>query len=235
MAIRCIIVDDEPLAIDALSALLKRFSEIEIIATCPDAFKAFEVLQKQDVDLVFLDINMPEMSGLSFLKSLQNPPKVIFTTAHREYAFDAFELDVVDYLLKPVSHSRLMKSISKFHEQTATKATEKQAGKTRSEADHIFIRAERKMVKVFYDDILYVEGLKDYVKIITNTDTVVTKMQMGNMEKILPDKQFIRCHRSYIVNRKKITAFTKYDIEIGKIEIPIGSSYSENISEILES
>lgn len=236
MSIRCIIVDDEPLAIKALSTLLGRFEEVEIIATCTDAFDAFDALKKVDADLMFLDINMPEISGLSFLKSLQNRPHVIFTTAHREYAFEAFELDVVDYLLKPVSYARLMKAMSKYNEITGTRMKDKEISTVSIlEADHLFVRADRKMIKVLYNDILFIEGLKDYVKIITQDHTIITKMQMGSIETTLPRELFLRCHRSYIVNRQKVTAYTKYDIEIGDKEVPIGASYRDNVNAELKS
>ena len=233
MPVNAIIVDDEPLAIQALELLLKRFDEIRIIATCPDAFAAFEVMQKETVDLMFLDINMPEMTGVGFLRSLKNPPKVIFTTAHRDFALEAFELDAVDYLLKPVSYERLMKAIGKYHQTSESTVATVPVREHATSANHMFVRAERKMVKINFDDILYIEGLKDYVKIITESKTIITKMGMGQIRGELPAEGFVRCHRSYIVNRTKVTAYTKYDIEIRNTEIPIGASYLDEVTKAL--
>lgn len=236
MKIKCIIVDDEPLAIDALSLLLEKFDELDLVGTSSDAFQAFEFLQKNKVDLMFLDIHMPELSGVNFLQSLTLPPRVIFTTAHREYALEAFELDVVDYLLKPISHQRLMKAINKFFQMNPPPAgkTAIQSSNEIHQSQSINVKSDRKTVKIMLDDILFIEGLKDYVRIITMTQNVITRMSLLELEKSLPEKQFLRIHRSYIVAISKITAFTNYDIEIGKEELPIGRMYKNQVLKFLE-
>ncbi len=232
MKTRCLIVDDEPLAIDALSILLEKFPTVEIAATCEDTFQAQEILRSMPVDLVFLDIQMPEVTGLSFLRSLSDPPPVIFTTAHRQYAVDAFELNVVDYLLKPISQQRLMKALDKYYHLAAGKGG---GGKAPAGEDHMFVRADRKMVKVRFEDILYVEGLKDYVHIITEQKNVITRMTMNEVESALPEGKFLRIHRSYVVSLGKISAFNQHDVEVGREELPIGRSYRDEVLRKLDS
>lgn len=229
MKTRCIIVDDEPLAISALSSLLNRFDDIEVIATCGDTFEAFDLIQKEKVDLMFLDVQMPEVSGISFLRTLRNPPAVILTTAYKQYALEAFELDVVDYLLKPVSFERLMKAINKYYQSRQSPAMGGQlTGDTSS--DFIMVRAERKNMKVKLDDVLWVMSVKDYVQIVTRDKKILTQVSIGEMENSLPSDRFLRTHRSYLVNISKVTAYTNLDVEIGDMEIPIGRSYKNLVS-----
>ena len=224
MKTHCIIVDDEPLARKAMISLLSRFEDMEVVADCEDTFKAMSVLKAKRVDLMFLDIHMPEVSGLEFLRTLKNPPAVILTTAHREYALEGYELDVVDYLLKPVSFERLMKAINKYYELHHAKVsfspTEEGA-----KNDFITIRAERKNIRVNLEDILWVRSLKDYVQIHTVDQKHITQLTLGEIETMLPDQLFIRIHRSYIINISKVTAFTGQDVEINEMELPIGGSY----------
>lgn len=237
MKTRCLIVDDEPLAIDALQTLLERFTNLQVVGSCGDTFQAMELLQSNTVDLMFLDIQMPEVSGLNFLRSLKEPPRVIFTTAYRKYAVEAFELDVVDYLVKPISQQRLMKALDKYFylKELAAENPVDSPGETTSENDFMYVKADRKMVKVRYDEILFVEGLKDYVYIITDSKNVITRMTMNELESTLPTNKFLRIHRSYIVSLARITAFTQHDVEIGKEELPIGRSHKEKVMKLLES
>lgn len=227
MKTKCMIVDDEPLAIEALSALLEKFSELEVTATCSDTFEALETLRKKNIDLMFLDIQMPEVTGLSFLRALKNPPKVILTTAYREHALEAFELDVVDYLLKPISYERLLRAVDKFFSLYSGNMQVVQESK--AENDFIYVKADRKTQKIFLDDIVYIEGLKDYVNIITLQKNLVARLNMTEMEEKLPGDRFLRINRSYIVSIGKITAFTNSDIEIGNEELPIGRSYRNEV------
>jgi DNA-binding LytR/AlgR family response regulator len=229
--IRCIVVDDEPLAIDVLRSLLEKFDYIEIIAECRDSFQAFEVLKKNEIDLMFLDIHMPELSGLDFLRSLQSPPAVILTTAHREFALEAFELDVVDYLLKPISGARLLKALDKYNK---THQPIEQA-KAESPSGYIMVRADRKSRKVSFDDIDFIESIKDYIRIHSGPEKIMTRMTLTETESKLPSSVFLRVHRSYIVNMNKVTAITSHDIEIGRMEIPIGENYRETLEKYMKS
>jgi len=224
MKTTCIIVDDEPLARSAIRALLSRFDDIEIAAECEDTFEALKVLKQKNIDLMFLDIQMPEVSGLEFLRSLKQPPAVILTTAYRQYALEGFELDVVDYLLKPVSFERMMKAIDKFYHLRRSQEFPVPAKESPAEGT-ITIRAERKNILLHYDDILWIMSMKDYVQIFTNDKKYITQLSIGELEKQLPEERFLRIHRSYIVNISKITAFTNLDVEIGKMELPIGRNY----------
>jgi DNA-binding LytR/AlgR family response regulator len=231
MKTKCLIVDDEPLAIDALSMLIQKFEDLEIAGVCSDAYQAHEFLRTHKVDLMFLDIQMPEISGINFLESLASPPPVIFTTAHRDYALDAFELNVIDYLLKPISQQRLMKAINKYYQLTTGRDRIREEIPKREGAleQFLYVRADRKTVKIPLEDILFIEGLKDYVRIITTDQNIVTHKSLSDLEQTLPDSAFSRIHRSYIVALNKITSFTAEDIEIGKEEIPIGRTYKNAV------
>lgn len=220
---KCLIVDDEPPAIKILKSYIEDLENMEIIGTCNNAFQAIDILNEEKVDLMFLDINMPKLLGTQLLKSIQHPPKVIFTTAHKDYAIEAFELDAIDYLLKPVSFERFLKAVNKFC-QINNVETDAYC----STPGFLYFRAERKMVKVFLKDIIYIESYKDYVVIHRqNDDNLKVKYSISSVENMLPRNLFLRIHRSFIVSIKKVTAFTNNDVEIGKIEIPIGKSYHE--------
>lgn len=235
MKTRCIIVEDEPIAINVIENHLRNFPEIEIAAKCSNALKAFEVLQKQNIDLMFLDINMPKLSGLDFLKTLNNPPKVIITTAYREFALDGFELNVVDYLLKPISLERFMKAIDKFYQWSTVNAKQEQQSIVSGEDGDpfIYVKADRKNIKIHLKDIVFIESMKDYVVIHKTNEKIITKQQISNFDKILPENLFLRIHRSYIVAIPKITAVTKTSVEIGKKELPISRNYKNEVSKVL--
>ena len=234
MKTKCVIIDDEPLAIALIEDHVSKFSNLEVVATCNNALKGFEVLKSQEVDLVFLDIQMPMLTGIEFLKSLSNPPRVIFTTAYREYAIESYELDVVDYLLKPISFDRFFKAINKYFKVVETKSVTVVAeSKLDDSTRHIYVNMNKKHHKILFADILYAESLKDYVRIHTLDASIITKDKISDFEKKLPSS-FLRTHRSYIVNQSKITAFTAQDIEIGDIEIPIGISYKKGVLEVLK-
>ena len=234
MKVRCIIIDDEPLAIALIAAHISKIPNLEVVATSNNALDGFEVLKSKQVDLIFLDIQMPLLTGIEFLKSLSNPPKVIFTTAYREYAVEGYELDVVDYLLKPISFDRFFKGINKYFKtfestnSTAVDTTEKEQN-----SGFIYVNVNKKHYKVFFSEILYAESLKDYVQIHTKEKTILTKDKISDFEQKLP-KHFIRTHRSYIVNMAKITAYTAHDVELGSLEIPIGVSYKKQLLKILK-
>ncbi len=229
MIYKCLIIDDEELARELIETHLNQLDNFELVASCASAIEASNILQKQPVDLLFLDIEMPVLKGTEFFKNLLQKPKVIFTTAYRDYALDGFELNAIDYLLKPITFSRFFKAIEKFKEQSSITVKETQSNLPTTEGGFIFVSKNRKKVKVIFDEILYIESLKDYIKIHLVNESHTVKFSISAFEKEL-DARFIRIHRSYIVNKNKITAYTKNDIEIGKAEIPIGDNYRENIS-----
>ena len=226
----CYIIDDEPIAIAIIRRYLNKLDDFEVKASFEEPLEAFQALKKEPVDLIFLDIQMPGLSGLEMLKALTHKPAVILTTAHRDYALEGFELDVTDYLLKPIEFQRFLKAIDKYLERQRPVPT---AAVTPSEAS-ILVRANRKSIRVRLSDILYIEGLKDYVKIILPQETLLTKELIGEIEQRLPSEQFSRIHRSFIVPRDKIDAFTAMDVEIGKYEIPIGRTYKEAFMKWIE-
>jgi two-component system LytT family response regulator len=226
----CIIVDDEPVAREILEVHLERIETINVVASCKSAIEAFKIINTQPVDLIFLDINMPDISGLSFAKSMSKDYKVIFTTAYREYAVDGFDLRAVDYLLKPISFERLLQGVNKFFEESLAKAN-RPSGEIRMEQDDsIFVRSDRKMVKVNFKDIVFIESLSDYIKIhLEGEKVLVTRDTISNIEARLPISDFIRIHRSFIVSIPKIETFTSDTIGIGKHEIPISRSYRDSV------
>jgi DNA-binding LytR/AlgR family response regulator len=229
---RCLIVDDEELARELIETHLKQLDDFELVASCDSAIEASKILQQESIDLLFLDIEMPVLKGTDFFKNLIVKPHVIFTTAYRDYALDGFELNAVDYLLKPITFSRFFMATEKFIALQNTQSVSTENEKTtQKKDDFIFVREDRKQVKVFYDDILYIESVKDYIKIHLPDKIRLIKHSLTSFGDRL-DERFIRIHRSYIVNRDKITAYTKQDIEIDTIEIPIGENYKMNISDL---
>ncbi len=233
--IKCLIIDDEPLAIMLIEKHVSQLPQLEIVASCQNALEAFEILKKEPIDLLFLDIQMPVLTGLEFAKSLQHPPSIIFTTAYREYALESYELNVVDYLLKPITFTRFFKAINKFlngRQQEAAPVVQVTAA-TPAEPEYIYVNANKKHIKVLFQDILYVESIKDYVRIHTTDQWITTKDKISEFEQKLPD-YFLRIHRSFIVNKRKLTAFTAHDVEIGETEIPIGISYKKRVFEVLK-
>lgn len=220
--INCIIVDDEPQARKLMETFVSQLGGWKILRVCSNAIEAFEALQSLPVDVVFLDIKMPTITGIDFLKSLKNPPLVIFTTAYNKYAMEGYELNVVDYLLKPISMHRLLQAAEKVGERLKNKA---EAPQTAAEIRYMFVKHDNKLVKVTFADILYIEGMQNFVRIHTGTKQYLITHTMKAMEEVLPKKIFFRVHKSYIVNMESITAVFGNTIEIGKIEIAIGSNY----------
>ena len=231
----CIIVDDEPLAIEVIESYLKKIDSIELVGTFRNAIKAFEFIQNNSVDLIFLDIQMPKLTGIDFLKSFQNLPKIILTTAYREYAIEGYELEIVDYLLKPISFERFMKAIGKVMcKQKPDTVTPQLLEERKKENSFIFFKSEKKMVKVFLYDILYVESIKDYVRIKTPEKETITHQKISAMDGNLPNKNFIRIHRSFIINIEKIDCFSATEVEINGESLPIGRSYKNDTLRRLE-
>jgi len=235
-SVKCLILDDEPIAARVIQNYLDKLDKFKVSRICTNAIQAFEYLQSHKIDLVFLDIQMPRITGLEFLKSLHNPPKVIIITAYREFAYEGFELDVVDYLLKPVSFNRFLKAINKYNNiLTDTGPVKRDAVSELIPADEcIWVRADRKNVKISIGEITYIEGLKDYIKIFQRNNMTISKVPLKKMETLLPPEKFIRIHRSFLVPVSKITAFNNEGIEIGSISLPIGKIYKETVISFLE-
>jgi len=223
MRCKCIIVDDEPPAIKILQKYIEMVPQLEIIGTCNNAFQAIEILNAEKVDLMFLDINMPKLMGTQLVNTLRNPPKVIFTTAHKDYAIEAFDLDAIDYLLKPISFERFLKAVNKF-----CHINNIESDLSNQDPSFLYFRSDRKMIKVLLEEILYIESFKDYITIHRqNNSPIKVKQTLSSVEDMLPQNSFLRIHRSYIVSINKVTAYTKNDVEIGNIELPFGRNYSE--------
>ncbi|MGL1888818.1 MAG: LytTR family DNA-binding domain-containing protein [Reichenbachiella sp.] len=232
MKTKCILVDDEPLALEILESYVEKIDCLEIVGQFRNAIKAFNFLQEgNEVDLIFLDIQMPKLTGIEFLKTLKNPPQVIFTTAYRDYALEGFELEVLDYMLKPISFDRFMKGVSKFQSTFQPVLTEPTVD---NEVDtFIFFKSDKKNIKVLLKDILYIESVKDYVKIKTADKEVVTHQKISELETKLPQGEFARIHRSFIVNIPKIESYSATEIELNEESIPIGRNYKIEVMERL--
>ncbi len=243
--IRTIIVDDEPLALDVLETYIEQVPELELVARCSNALEANKVLAEEEVDLMFLDIQMPQLTGIDFLKSLVRPPLVVFTTAYPNYAIEGFELDALDYLLKPISMERFLKAVNRAADMLKLRhaddqpATEPADDTLQAEDDFIFVKADKKLVRVNYDDVLYIEGLKDYVIIRMEKGRVITLQTMKSLEDKLPRNRFQRIHRSYIVNLDKIQAIIGNMVEViekGQVKhLPVGKNYREALLAIINS
>lgn len=234
--INVIIVDDEPLAQDVLETYIERMPDLNLVCKCSNAFEANVALKENEVDLMFLDIQMPQLTGTDFLRSLAHPPIVIFTTAYPNYAVDGFELNALDYLLKPISMERFMKAANKAVDHVNLKKGQS-ASKAEAEADFIFVKADKKLVKINFLDVLYIEGLKDYVIIRMDAGRVITLQTMKSLEQKLPSDIFKRIHRSYIVNVKRIDAIVGNMVELqekGKAKhIPVGKNYRDGLLELV--
>jgi DNA-binding LytR/AlgR family response regulator len=229
---KCIIVDDEPLAIEIVESYVSRIDQLQLAGTFRNAIAAFTFLQQNPVELIFLDIQMPKLSGIEFLKTLKSPPKVIFTTAFRDYALDGFELEVVDYLLKPISFERFLKAVAKAMHKDAVQPLPTKPQDPNAD-NYVFFKVDKKMVKTNMKDILYIESIKDYVKVRTTEKEIITQQKISYLEESLPKDQFLRIHRSFIINRERIDAFSATDVEIGKHHVPIGRNYKNDVIKAL--
>ena len=228
----CLIIDDEPLAQDVLESHVEKLPNLQLIQKCHNAFEAQEVLSSQKVDMIFLDIQMPGLTGLDFLKTLKDPPAVIFTTAYSEHAVEGFELDATDYLVKPVSFERFFKAVNKAIHYINLEGGEHTEQET--EDDFIFVKADKKIVKIMLADILYIEGLKDYVMIYTDEQRIITLQTMKNLEERLPANHFRRVHRSFIISVDKLKSVSGNSIEIKDKQIPLGKHYKEDFMKLIE-
>jgi len=235
MKTRCLLVDDEPLALEILETYVSKLGDFEIVAKCTNALRASEVLRSSRVDLMFLDIKMPQFDGISFLKTLQKPPKVIFTTAYRDFALDGYDLNVVDYLLKPISFDRFMKAVSRYHSLVRERApaVSGDTSPVQEKERFFYVKSDKKQIKINFRDILFIESMEDYVVIHRRDAKIITKDQISRLEEVLPRDNFIRIHRSFIVSISKIEAFTPETVEVGKKELPIGRSYKKDVLRLL--
>jgi DNA-binding LytR/AlgR family response regulator len=235
--ITCLAVDDEPPALDIIKKYIEAIPSLQLAGICNNAVEALAVLQSKTIDLLFLDIQMPQILGTDFIRTLKNPPRVIFTTAHRKFAIEGFELDAIDYLLKPIPFERFLKAVNKVMDLnlSALNHEPEHAEQKKIHAEHfISFRVDRKNVKVSLDDILYIESLKDYVKVVTKTKNIITKQSIASLEEQLKNVDFMRIHRSYIVAINKIEFYTNELIEIAKHELPISRMYRHEVGKILK-
>jgi DNA-binding LytR/AlgR family response regulator len=228
--IKCIIVDDEPMARDVVRRYIQKIPTLTLIGEFGNAIDATIFLQEQPADMIFLDIKMPQLSGTEFVRSLRNVPKIIFTTAHKEYAHEGFELDVIDYLLKPIRFDRFLRAVNKAFPQKRQEIETQGLVNEQSKpaTSFIYLRVDRKMIKILLADIVYIESDKDYVKVFTEKGFVITRQTIASVESMLSESQFIRIHRSYIISLNRLKSFTTETVEIGNKELPIGKLYRNN-------
>jgi DNA-binding LytR/AlgR family response regulator len=229
----CIIIEDEPLAAEILQEYIADIPFLSLKNTYTDALSALDDLRTNEIDLIFLDINLPKLKGFDFIQTLKNPPHIIITTAYHEYALQGYELNVVDYLLKPIEFSRFLKAVNKLKMLNSVKSYSMPVFIPPG-SPYMFVNNSKKKVKLYFKDILYIESLKEYIKIYTTDKIIITKYQLGQMEENLPKEDFLRIHRSFIVAREKIDAFTSTEIEINDKQLPIGRSYKELVHGLLE-
>jgi DNA-binding LytR/AlgR family response regulator len=234
--IRCLVIDDELPAREILKKHIFGVESLELAGTCTNAVEALSFLQTNVVDLLFLDIQMPQILGTNFIRTFKNPPKVIFTTAYRKFAVEGFELDAVDYLLKPISFERFLKAVNKVLQmnlQSHNAIPVPAEHHVETAQSFLYFRADRKMIKVLFNDILYIEGLKDYIRITTTSRAIVTKHLLASLEEMLPPDDFIRIHKSYIIAINKIDSYNADSVEIAKHELPIGRMFKHDVSRVL--
>jgi DNA-binding LytR/AlgR family response regulator len=229
--LNAIAIDDEPVALEVIKRLSAKISFIEVKRFFSDAFEAIDYLQKEKIDLLFLDIKMPDISGIDFLKSITNPPMVIFTTAYSEHAVQSFELDAIDYLLKPFSQSRFLKACTKAYEQSKLKNNPADLSAVR---DSLFIKSGFDQIRVAFDDILYVESNGNYMQFVLSNQKILSRLTMSETEALMPSSGFVRIHRSYIISKKQVTRIEKNSVWIKQIEIPVGAAYAGEIQKIAQ-
>lgn len=226
--VKCLIVDDEPMARDVIRRYIENIPALSVAGEFGNAIDAMMFMQDNTIDIIFLDIRMPQLNGTDFVRSLRNVPKIVFTTAHKEYAHEGFELDVIDYLLKPIRFDRFLKAVNKAfpqRQQDAGPGVLNGNLENKFALPFMYVRVDRKMVKVLLDDVLFIESDKDYVKIYTTNSTIITRQTISSVEAMLSENKFLRIHRSFIVSLDKIKSFSNETVEIGNKELPIGKLY----------
>lgn len=235
MKVRCMIIDDEPPAQELLRSYVSRIEHFEIAAVCSNALDAFALLQKNMVDVIFVDITMPQMSGIELIKSLPQRPAVIFTTAFREYGAEGYELDAIDYLVKPITFDRFLKAIAKFNQyKFYLNQHELEQQSSGFEQAYMYFKVNKELKKIFLKEIVYIESIKDYIKIITDTKSLVTYQRISYMEEKLPEKKFLRIHKSYIISVDKVNGFSNDMVSVDKFSLPVGRSYKQKFLQYLQ-
>jgi DNA-binding LytR/AlgR family response regulator len=235
MKMRCLLIDDEPPALKILASYISNINGLEIVAQCKNAIEALDVLHQKTVDVIFLDIKMPKILGTEFLKNLSNPPKVIFVTAYRDYAVDGYELDAVDYLVKPVSFERFFKAITKLNRMIGKETVTTTADYVPNPEAFVYLKVDKDMKKIFVNDIVYIESWKDYVKLfLANNKNLLVKQSISAMENLLSEHKFMRVHRSYMVSLNKISGYNGLFVQLDAKEIPIGRLYKQVVMERLQ-
>lgn len=236
MNIQCLLIDDEPPALEILKSHISNINGLEVAACCKNAVEAFDVLNEKHIDLLFLDIKMPKLIGTDFLKSLANPPKVIFVTAYREYALDSYELDAIDYLVKPVTFERFLKAVFKAKRLMGHEVLPVVTEYKKNTEAFVYVRVNKSMQKVFVNQIVYIESCKDYVRIfLTTGENFIARQSISSMENMLSAHSFLRVHRSFMISLEKMTAYNNNDVIIGGKEIPIGRLYKQQVMESIGS
>jgi len=231
----CLAVDDEPSALSVLEQYIDSVPQLELAAACTNAVEALAALQRRTIDLLFLDIQMPQWLGTDFIKTLADPPKIIFTTAARKFAIEGFEVNAVDYLLKPISFEPFMKAVNKVMETNFSTTPSQNLFTEKEPADpHLYFRADRKMIKVSLADILYIESLKDYIRVVTQTKNIITRKSISSLEETLPPQAFIRIHRSFIIALNKIESYNSGMVEVAKKKLPISRMYKHEVGRVLK-
>ena len=235
MKLRCLLIDDEPPALKVLASYISSINGLEIAGQCRNAIEALDVLHQKTIDVIFLDIKMPRLLGTDFLKNLSHPPKVIFVTAYREYAVDGFELDAVDYLVKPVSFERFFKAITKLNRLMGREISAVIPNDSPNPGAFVYLKVDRDMKKVFVNDIVYIESWKDYIKIfLTDGKNLLAKQSISAMENLLSEHKFVRVHRSFMVSLDKISGYNGLSVQLSEMEIPIGRLYKQSVMEKLQ-
>jgi len=235
MKIRCLLIDDEPPALEVLESHISCINCLEIVGQCKNAIEAIDVLHRNQVDLIFLDIKMPKMLGTDFLKNLSHPPKVIFVTAYRDYAVEGYELNAVDYLLKPVSFERFVKAITKVKLMMGQEKISMVTDHKSNDEPFVYMKADKNMNKVYINDIVYIESWKDFIKIyLSGGKNLLVKRSLSSMENMLSKHKFLRIHRSYIVSINKISGYKNLSLQINSTEVPIGRLYKQAVMDKLQ-
>jgi DNA-binding LytR/AlgR family response regulator len=233
MKIKCLVVDDEPLAAELVATHVVKMPGLELVATCCNAFEASAVLQREQIDLLFLDIQMPRMTGWELLKTLPVRPLIVITTAYRDYAFESYEFDVLDFLLKPINFERFQKAIEKYHQRRTMPIEIPPSVLDSYEQSYKYFKVNREMKKVFLKDILYIESLKDYVRIKTDKESLITYQRISYLEEKLPEDKFLRVHKSFIVAVDKVASLASNSVKVREKEIPVGRNYKMNVVKLV--
>jgi DNA-binding LytR/AlgR family response regulator len=235
MKVRCLLIDDEPPALKVLMSHISHINGLEVVSQCKNAIEALEILQQKTIDLIFLDIKMPKILGTDFLRNLSHPPKVIFVTAYDKYAVEGYDLDAVDYLVKPVSFERFLKAVGKVRRLVDNKTTPQTEEQTPTPEAFVYLKVDKNMQKVFINDIVYIESWQHYIKLfLTDGKHLLVKESISSMENLLSEHRFLRVHRSYMVSMNKISGYNGFSVQVNQTEIPIGRLYKQALMEVIQ-